>query len=479
MNTSDLKKLLDGISVHAEWIGLREVRESTTYRIIRDDKPQANHREETHGIMVEVLADGQFGYYGVNSGDPAVIQRAAEKAVDQARLASRFAVHRFTEAVRPMAKGEYRSPYEKYTDAISPGDLNHLLLKACARLKVSDKVISRTALARIVETHFMYVSTNGSDVDQQFLIISSDYTATAQEGPVIQKRTDHGLLARSYQMGMEMFDEAYVMTRARKIAEQAVELLSAEECPTEKMSLVLAPDQMMLQIHESVGHALEIDRILGDERNYAGWSFVRLQDFGRLKYGSDFMNITYNPTIPNQHASYAFDDGGMAAKKEFIIRDGLLLRGLGGKESQVRSKIPGVANFRASSWNRAPIDRMANLNLEPGTSAFDDIIGSVERGVYMESNRSWSIDDYRNKFQFGCEYGKLIENGKLTRTVRDPNYRAITTPFWNSLKMVGDASTFEVYGTPYCGKGEPNQVIRVGHASPVALFENVEVFGGA
>ena len=479
MNTSDLKKLLDGISVNADWIGLREVRESTSYRIIRDDKPQANHRDETHGIMVEVLVDGQFGYYGVNSADPAMIQMAAEKAAEQAKLASKFAVHRFTEEVRPMAKGVYRSPFEKYTDAISPGDLNDLLLKACAQLKVSDKVISRTALARIVETQLAYVSTNGSDVDQKFLIISSDYTATAQDGPIIQKRTDHGLLARSYQMGMEMFDEADVMIRSRKIAEQAVELLSAEECPTGKMSMVLAPDQMMLQIHESVGHALEIDRILGDERNYAGWSFVRLNDFGKLKYGSDIMNITYDPTIPNQHASYAFDDGGMAAKKEFIIKNGLLLRGLGGKESQVRSDVQGVANFRASSWNRAPIDRMANLNLEPGDSSFDEIIGSVDRGVYMESNRSWSIDDYRNKFQFGCEYRKLIENGKLTKTVKNPNYRAITTPFWNSLKMVGNPDTFEVFGTPYCGKGEPNQVIRVGHASPVALFENIEIFGGA
>ena len=157
----------------------------------------------------------------------------------------------------------------------------------------------------------------------------------------------------------------------------------------------------------------------------------------------------------------------------------MLLRGLGALESQARSDIPAVANFRSCSWNRAPIDRMANLNLEPGTSSLDDIISAVEYGVYMETNRSWSIDDYRNKFQFGSEYGKLIENGKITKTLRDPNYRAITVPFWNSLEMVGDQSTFEVHGTPNCGKGEPNQVIRVGHASPTCLFNNIQVFGGA
>ncbi len=479
MTKFDLKQLLDGIRIKADWIGLREVREDTTYRVIRDDKPQANTRDETHGVMVEVLSKGQFGYYGITSPDSGKIQMAAEKALQQAELASPYSVFSFTEEVRPVARGVYRSPFEKYTDAISPGDLNDLLMRACARLKVSSKIVSRTAFARIVETHFRYVSTNGSDVDQKFLLISSDYSATAQDGPVIQKRTDHGMLARSYQTGLEIFDEEDVLRRSKIIGEQAVELLTAEECPTETASLVLAPDQMLLQIHESVGHALEIDRILGDERNYAGWSFVRLEDFGNLKYGSDLMNITFDPTIENQFASYAFDDGGMKAEKQFIIEKGLLLRGLGGMESQKRSGVPGVANFRASAWNRAPIDRMANLNLEPGDSSFDEIISSVENGVYMESNRSWSIDDYRNKFQFGCEYGKLIENGQLTRTVRNPNYRGITTPFWSNLKMVGNRDTFGVYGTPFCGKGEPNQVIRVGHASPVALFENIEIFGGA
>jgi predicted Zn-dependent protease len=236
---------------------------------------------------------------------------------------------------------------------------------------------------------------------------------------------------------------------------------------------------MMLQIHESIGHPLELDRILGDERNYAGWSFVKPTDFGALQYGSPLMNVTFDPTVSHEFASYAFDDNGTEAQREYLIQNGILVRGLGGIESQARSQLPGVANARASSWNRPPIDRMANLNLEPGQSSLEEIIGSVERGVLMQTNRSWSIDDFRNKFQFGCEYGKLIENGKITRTVRNPNYRGATVPFWNQLKKVGNASTLGVFGTPNCGKGEPNQMIHVGHASPVCLFENVEVFGGS
>jgi predicted Zn-dependent protease len=266
--------------------------------------------------------------------------------------------------------------------------------------------------------------------------------------------------------------------RVQKISEQAIELLSAEPCPTETTSVILMPDQMMLQIHESIGHPLEIDRILGDERNYAGWSFVKLEDFGRLQYGSKWMNITFDPTNRTQFASYAYDDIGNQAKKEFLIKDGLLLRGLGSLESQARSKISGVANQRASLWNRAPIDRMANLNLEPGLSTLDEMITSLDRGVLMETNRSWSIDDFRNKFQFGCEYAKLIEKGKITKTLRNPNYRGISSAFWNNLKMVGNRASLETFGTPFCGKGEPNQIIRVGHASPPCLFEKVEVFGG-
>jgi predicted Zn-dependent protease len=234
---------------------------------------------------------------------------------------------------------------------------------------------------------------------------------------------------------------------------------------------------MMLQIHESVGHPLELDRILGDERNYAGSSFVTLDDFGTLAYGSNKMNITFDPTLAGEIASYGFDDTGIEAKPEYLIKDGLLLRGLGSQESQARAKVKGVANARVCSWNRPPIDRMANLNLESGDSNFDTIISNIESGIYMESNRSWSIDDYRNKFQFGCEYARLIENGQLTKIVRNPNYRGKTQDFWHNLTAVGDESTKEVFGTTICGKGEPNQMITVGHASPVCVFQDVEVFG--
>ena len=248
------------------------------------------------------------------------------------------------------------------------------------------------------------------------------------------------------------------------------------------MDVVLMPDQMMLQIHESIGHPLELDRILGDERNYAGTSFVTMDMFGSFQYGSPLLNVTYDPTRGNEFASFAFDDEGTGAQRTFLIRNGLLLRPLGGTSSLQRARrtapaLAGVATTRACAWNRPPIDRMSNLNVEPGESSLDEMIAATEFGVLMKTNRSWSIDDSRNKFQFGCEWGQLIRDGRLAEVVRDPNYRGVSRDFWRSLAMVGRPETVEVMGTPYCGKGEPNQAVRVGHASPVCRFSGVDVFG--
>ena len=474
MENISLNKALDKINIKADWIGIRQVKETTSYRIIRDLKPETNNTSIDHGIMIEVLVNGQFGYCGTHDISYDSIQRAAEKASIQAENASKYSICSFTEEVRPKSVGEYMSPYELKDIPLS--DLMDTLIESNKILRGSKKIASAVSMARIVNMDMNFVSSNGSNFKQSFMYVGPGFRVIAQDGKIIQSRS---YTDQCQQAGMENFNKEKVISKCTDLCKESVELLSAKECPNEKMDLVLHSDQMLLQIHESIGHALEVDRILGDERNYAGWSFVNLEDFGNLKYGSDIMNITFDPTIPEEFASYGFDDSGLKATKEYIIKDGILLRGLGGLESQKRSNINGVANFRACSWNRAPIDRMANLNLEPGTSTFDEMISNVEQGIFMQTNRSWSIDDFRNKFQFGCEYGQLIENGKITKTVKNPNYRGVSTPFWNNLKMVGNMDTFGIYGTPYCGKGEPNQGVRVGHASPVCLFNNVEIFGGA
>ena len=177
-------------------------------------------------------------------------------------------------------------------------------------------------------------------------------------------------------------------------------------------------------------------------------------------------------------ASCSFDDDGTFAEKKYLIKEGKLLRPIGGFFSSQRSGMEYVACSRATNWNRPPIDRMGNINLEPGNYNFDELISSIDNGILLQTNNSWSIDDKRNKFQFGCERGTVIKNGKLTHVVKNPNYRGVTEDFWNNLTKVGDESTNEVLGTSNCGKGEPNQTIFVGHATPACVFENIDVFGG-
>jgi predicted Zn-dependent protease len=471
----ELSKLLSGLDVPADWVGLRATREVSTTRSVRDGIPETNGTSLSQGLMVEVLVKGQIGYAATNSFTVERVQAAAQEAYRQAIAASEWNIHPTPLSARPKVVGQYASPILKPFDALTPGEINEILVKICQTLKVGDRIVQASATALTTEKDTWFVSSNGSEIQQKFWQIGTDYAATAQEGAVIQRRSHNGWLAHCYQGGMEHLLIADLWNQVQRIGEQAIELLSAQECPTETTTLVLAPDQMLLQIHESVGHPLEL---LGDERNYAGGSFIKLTDFGSRVYGSPLMNITFDPTVAGEFASYGFDDTGVAASREYLIKEGILQRGLGSLESQSRSNVPGVASTRASSWNRPPIDRMANLNLEPGTASFADLIGNIDHGIFMESNRSWSIDDQRHKFQFSCEYAKRIEQGQLTQTLRNPNYRGITPRFWGSLTKLGDRSTWQMFGTPVCGKGEPNQVIWVGHGSPVAVFADVEVFGG-
>lgn len=475
----DHQSWVQKLAPEVDWVSLRFISENTHVRSFRNARPEAQNVTFDTGVMVEVLVNGHFGYSGTSDLSPEGIRRAMTTAKLLAQAGSRNKVHSFTIDQRPSSQGQYRSPVFQSLDSTSLAELNDTLRLACEALKASDKIVSTQAQARIVETNQHIVSSSGADIQQNFLMIASSFGANAQDGSHTQYRSDNGGLARCVQAGLEVFDREEVLRRCTQIGREALELLSAPNCPSETMDLILAPDQMLMQIHESIGHPLELDRILGDERNFAGWSFVQPQDFGKLQYGSSLMNVTFDPGVPGEFASYSFDECGNPAKKEYLIQNGKLLRGLGSLESQTRLGVPGVANFRSASWNRAPIDRMANINLEPGSSSLAEMISQVERGIYMQSNKSWSIDDYRNKFQFGCEFGQLIENGKLTKVVRNPNYRGVTVPFWKSLVSVGSGEEVELYGSPYCGKGEPSQIIRVGHAAPPCLFEDVAVFGGA
>jgi predicted Zn-dependent protease len=463
---------------NADFVAFKTIHEHTRDLSVRNGKPDDISSFDDQGLLIEIMREGHIGYGATCEMTSSGIQSAFTKALQMTEASQKNSVHKFTDSIRPASRGEFISTRQKPLDQISTAEIYDFLKKTSQKLKSSDQIITAASDAMVIECDQRYLSSTGADFHQNFNIIVNSLSATAQSGSETQTRSLHGGRGNCLQIGAEHFNLDIALNDCETISREAIELLTAENCPTTTCDLILAPDQMLLQIHESIGHPLELDRILGDERNFAGWSFVQPADFGKLQYGHPMMNVIFDPTVSNEMASFKFDEIGNPAEKKYLIQNGILKTGLGSLESQARSGLSGVANARSSSWNRAPIDRMANINLEGGDLTLEEMISKVSCGVIMFANRSWSIDDYRRKFQFGCEYGKLIENGRLTKTLKNPNYRSVTIPFWNSLAGLTKPNTVETYGSPYCGKGEPSQIIRVGHSSPYALFKNIEVFGG-
>jgi len=445
---------------------------------VRQDILQPLTTGYSRGAMLTLIEGDGIGYAATADLSPTGLARAAGQARHWARATRGLGLLDPARFPLPAHSGQYHRPAAEPWEGVGLEDKIALLQDACRALKTDDRIVDWRAFLHYQRSQSLLLSSRGGHIEQTFHSIQPGLTVVANQGSQTQRRSGAGADDRPRQGGMEQLPLLGFPDQAEALAEQALALLSAPECPNDVRDLLLMPNQMVLQIHESIGHPLELDRILGDERNYAGTSFVTLDMFGSYRYGSELLNVTFDPDRPEQLASYGFDDEGTPAERTYVIRDGILQRPLGGAGSQVRAGLPGVANARACSWNRPPIDRMANLNLEPGSSSLQALIGSVERGVLMDANRSWSIDDSRNKFQFGCELGRLIEQGELKGLVRNPNYRGISAAFWRNLAGVGNADNLEVGGTPNCGKGEPNQVIHVGHAAPACVFRDVEVFGG-
>ena len=430
------------------------------------------------GLQVTVHREGGVGYAATSNLSPDGVSWAFAEASRWARVTARRAISQGQGEALPHTRGDYFSPVRNSWWDLSFDEKLDRLRQADAQVSSIEGIVFREFSTLAKKCSRSWFSHLGGEVHQQTEVLSPDLSLVASRDGVTQRRS-FGLRGRSAQGGVEIFEAAALAEAGPRLAEEALLLLSAPKCPSGEMDLIIDAEQMMLQVHESIGHPLELDRILGDERNYAGRSFVTSEMFGHFMYGSPALNVTFDPTVSGELASYAVDDQGSEAKREYLIKEGRLLRPLGGALSQRRAGLPGVSCARTQRWNRPPIDRMANLNVEPGERPLADLISQVERGVFMGTNMAWSIDDSRNKFQFGCEYGRIIEDGVLGGWVRTPNYRGVSSSFWRALEALGDESTFEVLGTPYCGKGEPNQIITVGHAVPAGLFRNISVFGGA
>jgi TldD protein len=438
----------------------------------------AVNQEQNFGFGVRVIADGAWGFASSATLESKEIDHVAALAVSIARASALVqsnggvdigpAVSHVDQYTTPVDIDPFSVPLEQKVD---------LLLRADAEMRRVKGI--RVAQGNVVSLRERrtFASTEGSFIEQEIIESGCGIVATAVGEGEIQKRSYPNAFGR-HQMtrGWEFVREMALPDHAEQIANEAVALLTADQCPAGITTIILGGAQLALQIHESCGHPIELDRVFGSEAAYAGTSFLTPDKLNKLKYGSEIVNLTADATIPGGLGTFGYDDEGVRAQCIPIVRDGLFVGYLSSRETAVRLRLPASGGaMRASGWNRIPIIRMTNVSLEPGEWSFDDLVADTDSGIYMEMNRSWSIDDKRLNFQFGTELAYEINKGKFTRLLKNATYTGITPEFWGSCDAICDSDHWVVWGTPNCGKGQPGQVAHTGHGAAPARFRKIRV----
>ena len=431
---------------------------------------------ETEGIGVRVLVDGAWGFACDRRLSTEGAHAAAERAVAFARAsAGREGRRRVELASTSVARGDYGSTAQRDPVDVPLSEKVDLCLRAEGAMRHEDVKITE-ATVRAQREQRAFQSSEGADVYQEFVECGGGIDALAIRDGRVQIRSypsAHG--GSSSQSGWEYVEGLDLPGNAPRVAEEAAALLQADPCPSGVTTVVLDSEQMVLQVHESVGHPTELDRVYGTEAAYAGTSFLKPGDLGSLRYGSDFMNITADSTTPGGLGTFAFDDEGVPAGRQPVVEGGVLRGFLSSRETASLIGAGQGGSMRADGWSRMPLVRMTNLHLEPGEGSFDDLLADVDDGIFMCTNKSWSIDDKRLNFQFGTQIAWEIKSGKLGRMLRDATYMGSTPVFWSGLDAVAGGDEWELYGLTNCGKGQPGQHAHVSHGTSPGRFRNVQV----
>jgi TldD protein len=428
---------------------------------------------ESEGIGVRVLVGGAWGFACDRRLTPEGAHAAAARAAAFARAAASGRPRALAPA--PAASGAYRTPVERDPFAVSLADKIGLCLRAEAAL-AHDGVIVTAASVRAEREHKVLLTTDGADVEQELVECGAGIDAIAARDGVVQQRSypsAHGGLSAC--AGWEHVEGLGLEREAPRVGEQAAALTRAPECMPGRTTIVVDAEQMALQVHESVGHPIELDRVYGTEAAYAGTSFLGPSDLGTLRYGSPLMHVTADATTPRGLGTFGFDDEGVPAAREPIVVEGVLRAFLTSRETAARLGSGGGGSMRADGWSRMPLVRMTNLHLEPGQGTLDDLLAGVDDGLFFETNKSWSIDDKRLNFQFGTQVAWEIRRGRLGRMLRDATYTGITPVFWGSLDAVAGPDAWRLHGLTNCGKGQPGQSAHVSHGAAPARFRDVQV----
>ena len=455
--------------------------EDSNFLFMWNGNLKENSASSQSGLGVRVLYNGAWGFSA--SSDLANPDAIFDKAFDNARIASERVTFPIRLAEKEAITDSFTSPNRIDPFTVGLDDKVAFLKKMDDALN-QPGVVQRISMLEFVRKQILFMDTEGSEIEKNIIEVFPSIRVMG-----IDK--DGGMQRRTYlpgrtasTRGWESLDDGDFLTNADRLVSELNQLLIADDAPNGKMSVILLNGIMFLQVHETIGHPLELDRILGYELSFAGGSFVRLEDFGSLRYGSEKLTARANALVPNSPGSFGFDDDGVPAQDNLLIDKGILVGAITGRQmveeanAKARRQIfdgSSGAN-RATSFYRVPIERMTNINIDPGNDGtLEDIIANTEYGLVLDGDKSWSIGSNREQFHFACDIGWLVENGKKKQVVKNPTYRGETLPFYNSLSAVGDESTWQVHFVDNCGKGAPNQVMQLGHGVPVCRFDNVQV----
>ncbi len=464
----------------AAYADIRIVTRTTQRIAVKNGIVEALEQDESQGFGVRVIANGAWGFASSARLDAEEVSRIVNRAIAIAKASALTKTKDVSIGPPVVVKGVYQTPITIDPFTVSMAEKINLLLKADEEMRRAQGVkVARGEMAFVRENK-TFASTEGSLIDQEIVESGCGISALATnlESGEVQVRSYPNSVGRHQQTrGYEFIQEQKLAENAQRVGAEAAALLTADQCPSyDAMTVILDSSQVALQIHESCGHPIELDRVLGTEAAFAGTSFLTPEKLGKFHYGSEVINITADATIPGGLGTFAFDDEGVPAQKTDIIKNGLFVGYMTSRETaQALGLGPSNGTMRADGWNRIPIIRMTNVSLLPGTWDVNDMIADTDDGIWMETNRSWSIDDKRLNFQFGTEMAWEIKGGKKTRRLKNATYTGITPQFWGSCDAVGNEASWIVWGTPNCGKGQPPQIAHTGHGAAPARFRHVRV----
>ncbi|HCG99330.1 MAG: peptidase C69 [Candidatus Aquicultor primus] len=468
---------LDVAKTHgATYADIRIIERQNEAIIIKNGRVEELGTSTNYGFGIRVIADGAWGFAGSFLVERAEIERIARLAVDTAKASALVKHKNVTLAPAPIITDSFTSPVQKDPFNVAIQDKLALLSEAEEIIRKTPGVSIASASMEMARQKKIFASLEGSYIEQETTECGAGIHAMAISGNDIQERSypnSHG--GDSATAGYEFIESLDLGKHAAQIAEEAVQLLTAKECPSGEMTIILDGSQLALQVHESCGHPVELDRVLGMEASFAGTSFLTLEKLDKLRYGSPIVNINADATIPGALGTFAYDDEGIPAQHFDIVKDGMFKGYLTSRETAPILEQTSNGCMRADGWGRLPLIRMTNINLLPGDSSLAEMIDDVKDGMYLSTNRSWSIDDKRLNFQFATEIGWEIKNGKLGAVIKNPNYTGLTPEFWNSCDAIAGQDEWRVWGLANCGKGEPMQVSHVAHGAAPARFRNVKV----